>query len=185
MNKASTHRHMTNCSVGVDLSEQLIRVVYDELRRLAAAKLAKESPAQTLQATALVHEAYLRLVGTDDLSSTDRCHLFAAMSQAMTRILIENARRKKAKKRGGTVRLEALAEIAAYSQDNQADLIAVEDALCKLDAADPTVAELARLRLFAGLPHKEIARIFGISERTADGWWAYAKAFLAAELVDL
>jgi RNA polymerase sigma factor (TIGR02999 family) len=161
--------------------EQLLPLVYDELRKLAAQKLAQEKPGQTLQATALVHEAYLRLVGPDQSRSyKDRNHFFVAAATAMRRILIDNARRKQTRKRGGEVQRQPLEEAAAPELDE--DLLALDEALKKLAATDPAKAQLVELRYFAGLTGDQAAQVLGISPTTADRHWAYARAWLQAEI---
>ncbi len=165
-------------------AEQLLPLVYDELRRLAAQKLAQEKPGQTLQATALVHEAYLRLVASGDASTPreqqwdSRGHFFAAAAEAMRRILVENARRKASLKRGGEPVRHALDEIDVSLQRPPEELLAVHDALDKLAETDPRAAELVKLRYFAGFTLDEAAEALGISPRTADSVWAYARAWL-------
>jgi RNA polymerase sigma factor (TIGR02999 family) len=162
-------------------AEQLLPLVYDELRRLAAQRLAQEKPGQTLEATALVHEAYLRLVGKEaPRSYKDRAHFFAAAAGAMRRILIDNARRKQTGKRGGDMARHQLEELAAPEPD--ADLLALDEALQKLAAADPAKAKLVELRYFAGLTGEQAADVLGISPSTADRHWAYARAWLQAEV---
>src|SRR5438477_3239658 len=162
---------------------QLLPLVYDELRKLAAEKLAREQPGQTLQATALVHEAYVRLVDTEKNQHwNSRGHFFAAAAEAMRRILIGNARRKHAKKRGGQpkrVDLDAI-ELADRPADDK--LLALEDALVRLAAKDPVKGELVKLRYFAGLTTQEAAAILDISSATADRYWAYARAWLQNEI---
>jgi RNA polymerase sigma factor (TIGR02999 family) len=164
-------------------AEQLLPLVYRELRELAAARLAREQPGQTLQATALVHEAYLRLVDSEQSRGWDsRGHFFAAAAEAMRRILVENARRKRALKAGGgmtRVDLE-LAVVALESEPD--DLLELDDALVKLAAEDTTTAELAKLRLFAGFTVDEAAEYLGISRTTGFRHWTYARAFLQAEM---
>jgi RNA polymerase sigma factor (TIGR02999 family) len=158
---------------------ELLPLVYDELRKLAAARLAAEKPGQTLQPTALVHEAYVRLVGGDQPQDWDgRGHFFAAAAEAMRRILVECARRKAALKRGGVaVREELLAaEIAAPEPDDE--LLALDEALTLLGQTDAVAAELVKLRYFAGLTGTEAAAALGLSARTADRTWAYARAWL-------
>jgi RNA polymerase sigma factor (TIGR02999 family) len=164
-------------------AEQLLPLVYDELRQLAAQKLAHEKPGQTLQATALVHEAYLRLVGpAHELHWNSRGHFFAAAAEAMRRILVENARRKRRLKRGGgRVRQELHEEQLATPQIRE-DILALDEALAKLAATDRAAAELVQLRYFAGLTLPETAEVLGISPRTADRLWAYARAWLYREL---
>jgi RNA polymerase sigma factor (TIGR02999 family) len=161
-------------------AEQLLPLVYDELRKLAAAKMAHEKPGQTLDATGLVHEAYLRLVGSDSRSYKDRSHFFAAAASAMHRILVDNARRKQAQKRGGDWKRQPLEVVAAPQPDD--DLLALDEALEKLAANDPQKARLVELRYFAGLTNDEAAEVLGISPTTADRHWAYARAWLQAEV---
>jgi RNA polymerase sigma factor (TIGR02999 family) len=160
-------------------AEQLLPLVYDELRKLAAQKLAQEKPGQTLQATALVHEAYLRLIGTDPSRPwNSRGHFFAAAAEAMRRILVENVRRKCSQKRGGDRRRIDLGDLAVETPGANCDLLALDEALSQLAAADPQAAELVQLRYFAGLTVPRAAEVLGISPRTADFLWAYARAFL-------
>jgi RNA polymerase sigma factor (TIGR02999 family) len=165
------------------VAAQLLPLVYDELRRLAAARLAREAPGHTLQATALVHEAYLRLVDAPQAQRWDsRGHFFAAAAEAMRRILVESARRRRADKRGGGwQRLELLeAELAVDSTGD--DLFAVDEALLRLAADEPEAARLVQLRFFAGLTLDEAAQNLGLSPRTAYRQWAYARAWLRREL---
>jgi RNA polymerase sigma factor (TIGR02999 family) len=158
---------------------ELLPLVYDELRKLAAAHLADEKPGQTLQPTALVHDAYVRLVGPDpDQHWGGRAHFFAAAAEAMRRILLDAARRKGRQKRGGGLARRDLDGIDPAAPDDSDDLLALDEALGRLAAADPQAAELVRLRFYAGLPIPEVARILGISPRTADRTWAYARAWL-------
>ena len=153
--------------------------MYDELRKLAAARLAAEAPRQALQATALVHEAYLRLVGDDASRGWDgRGHFFAAAAEAMRRILLDAARRKGRRKRGGGMARRDLDGIDPAAPEDSDDLLALDEALDRLAAADSQAAELVRLRFYAGLPIPEIARVLGISPRTADRLWTYARAWL-------
>jgi RNA polymerase sigma factor (TIGR02999 family) len=163
---------------------QLLPLVYDELRRLAAQKLAREPAGQTLQATALVHDAYLRLVGEEDPGWNGRGHFFAAAAEAMRRILIENARRKARLKHGGQlVRVDAEAlDVAAT--EGPGELLELDEALNRLAVADPQACELVKLRYFAGLTVSQAAEALGISPRSADFLWAYAKAWLFKELRD-
>ena len=162
-------------------AEQLLPLVYDELRRLAARKLAQEKPGQTLQATALVHEAYLRLVGGDnDRSWKDRGHFFAAAAQGMRRILVDNARRKRSKKRGDGLKRQPLEAIAAPEIDEE--LVSLDEALQKLAEAEPIKARLVELRYFAGLTGEQAAQVLGISPATADRYWVYARAWLRNEV---
>jgi RNA polymerase sigma factor (TIGR02999 family) len=164
-------------------AEQLLPLVYDELRKLAAAKLAHEKPGQTLQATALVHEAYLRLVDVEKVQHwNSRGHFFGAAAEAIRRILIENARRKQGPEAGGGLGRIELSDVAAEVQEPDLDLIALSDALDKLQAKDPRAAELVKLRFFAGLTRHQAAEVLGISVATADNDWAYAKGWLRAQL---
>ena len=165
-------------------AEQLLPLVYDELRRLAAQKLAREAAGQTLQPTALVHEAYLRLVGDDEGPAWDgRNHFFAAAAEAMRRILIDNARRKRAEKRGGGKQARQELDPSEIAAPKVAeDVLVLDEALEKLAAADPPVAELVKLRYFGGLTVKQAAEVLGVSPRTADAYWAYARASLLTEL---
>jgi RNA polymerase sigma factor (TIGR02999 family) len=160
---------------------ELLPLVYDELRKLAAQKLAHEKPGHTLQPTALVHEAYLRLMGQEEPRSyRDRGHFFAAAAAAMRRILIDNARRKRTRKRGGDLRRQPLEAVAAPEPDDE--LLALDEALQKLAAVDPQKAKLVELRYFAGLTGEQAAEVLGISPTTADRHWAYARAWLQAEV---
>jgi RNA polymerase sigma factor (TIGR02999 family) len=164
---------------------QLLPLVYDELRKLAAAKLAQEGPGQTLQATALVHEAYLRLAGDDHEQSWDnRGHFFAAAAEAMRRILIENARRKHSQKGGGGLKRRDLDDIEITLGGQADDLLSLDDALTKLEIENRQAADLAKLRLFAGLTVDEAADSLGISRRSGFRLWIYARAFLQADLSD-
>src|SRR4051812_34062797 len=164
-------------------AEQLLPLVYDELRKLAARRLAREKPGQTLQATALVHEAYLRLVDVEQAQRwNSRGHFFAAAAEAMRRILVEKARRKDRLKRGGErarVEVEYL-DVAAPREPEE--LLALDEALTRLAGADPQAAELVKLRYFAALTLKQAAEALGVAPRTADFLWAYAKAFLLKEM---
>jgi RNA polymerase sigma factor (TIGR02999 family) len=163
-------------------SDQLLPLVYEELRRLAAHKMANEAPGQTLQPTALVHEAWLRLAGTNAQHWEGRGHFFAAAAEAMRRILIDNARRKRALRHGGgKVRIEIQElELAAPSNDDQ--VLEVSEALDKLAIAHKTEADLVKLRYFTGLTNQEAAEVLGISPRTAKSYWAYARAWLFREI---
>jgi RNA polymerase sigma factor (TIGR02999 family) len=164
-------------------SEQLLPLVYDELRKLAAAMMAREAPGHTLQATALVHEAYLRLVGGDNEKPWDgRGHFFAAAAEAMRRILVENARRKQGPRRGGgRLRLD-LPDVGESTQISPEDLLALDDALTRLAAAAPRKAELVKLRFFAGMTIPQAAAALGISHATAERHWTYARVWLYSEL---
>ena len=190
-------------------AEHLLPLVYDELRKLAAAKLAQEKPGQTLQATALVHEAYLRLVGaggnrgqetgnTSDKSSEEnpspvpcplspvsfnsRGHFFAAAAEAMRRILVESARHKQRLKHGGGMQRVELDGVAAPSGEDADELLALDAALTRLAAEEPLIAQVVQLRYFAGLTFEQAAESLGISVRTANRHWAYAKAWLFQQL---
>jgi RNA polymerase sigma factor (TIGR02999 family) len=164
-------------------SEQLLPLVYDELRKLAGALMARESPGQTLQATALVHEAYLRLVGGDSKKPWDgRGHFFGAAAEAMRRILVENARRKQGPKRGGgRLRLD-LPDVGESTQISPDDLLEVDEALTRFAEVAPQKAELVKLRFFAGMTIPEAAAALGISHATAERHWTYARAWLYSEL---
>jgi RNA polymerase sigma factor (TIGR02999 family) len=160
-------------------AEQLLPLVYDELRKLAAQKLAQEKPGQTLEATALVHEAYLRLVtGAEAQQWDSRRHFFVAAAEAMRRILIDRARDKRRFKRGGGWRRLHLDDIDPATEQSPDDLIALDEALTKLAEEDPVCAELVKLRLFTGLTLGEAADTLGIARRTADRYWAFARSWL-------
>ena len=167
-----------------EAASQLLPLVYDELRRLAAQKMALEPPGQTLQATALVHEAWLRLGGDHQATWQNRAHFFAAAAEAMRRILIDNARRKKAARHGGGAERVTLdtngLELAAGLDDDQ--LLAVHEALDRLAGHDAVKAELVKLRFFIGLTIAEVAQVLNISEPTAKRYWAYARAWLYREM---
>jgi len=164
-------------------AEQLLPLVYEELRRLAAQKLAQETPGQTLQATALVHEAYVRLVDVARAQTwNSRGHFFAAAAEAMRRILVENARRKQAEKHGGGRTRVDLDRAEAVSAAPPDDLLAVDEALGRLAGPDPTGAKLVQLRYFAGLSVEEAAQVLGLSTATAYRHWAFARAWLHAQL---
>jgi len=169
-------------------AEQLLPLVYDELRRLAAQKMAHETPGQTLQATALVHEAYLRLVASGDASApreqqwNSRGHFFAAAAEAMRRILVERVRHKRSLKAGGNRRRQELPDIEAAIPGPHVDLLALNEALEKLEKQDKRRAELVKLRFFAGLTIAQAAEALGISPSTADNDWAYARSWLRLEI---
>jgi RNA polymerase sigma factor (TIGR02999 family) len=162
---------------------ELLPLVYEELRRLAAHKLAQERPGQTLQATALVHEAYVRLVEDDQARHfNSRGHFFAAAAEAMRRILIEKARSKQGPKRGGGFQRVNLEEDVTYTPEPADDLLALNEALDQLAREDPRKADLVKLRYFTGLSVQEAAAVLGISRATADRYWAYAKTWLYCAL---
>ena len=164
-------------------ADQLLPLVYGELRKLAAAKMANEAPNQTLQSTALVHEAWLRLVGSDNPPFANRAHFFSAAAEAMRRILIEKARRKHAVRHGGRqqrVDMECVLEVAAPVDDEE--LLAVSDALDRLAAIHPVQAEVVKLRYFVGMTNVEAAEALGLSERTVKNYWAHARAWLFREM---
>jgi RNA polymerase sigma factor (TIGR02999 family) len=171
-------------------ASQLFSLVYDELRKLAAQKLAHEKPGQTLQATALVHEAYLRLVGRQESGGSgqaaanwnSRGHFFAAAAEAMRRILIDRARRRRRQKHGGSLGRKDLDTLDLAAPEAADDLVALDEALNKLAAEDKQAAQLVQLRYFAGLTLPQVAEVLGIAPRTADRLWAYARAFLHAEI---
>lgn len=164
-------------------AHELLPLVYDELRRLATDRLRRENPGQTLQATALVHEAYLRLVNVPQEQEWDgRGHFFAAAAEAMRRILVETARRKQRLKHGGDRRRQELDEIAVAAPPLHEDLLALDAALDRLKAEDPQAVELVQLRYFVGLSIPEVAEMMGIAPRTADRLWAYARSWLHREI---
>jgi RNA polymerase sigma factor (TIGR02999 family) len=164
-------------------ASQLLPLVYDELRRLAAHNLAHEKPGQTLDATSLVHEAYLRLVGEGaDVRWDSRGHFYAAAAEAMRRILIDNARRKRSRKHGGGMARHDVESLPLAESEPDAELLALDEALTRLAQMDAAKAELVRLRYFAGLKLDECANVLGISPATADRWWAYARAWLHLEI---
>jgi RNA polymerase sigma factor (TIGR02999 family) len=164
--------------------EQLFPLVYDELRRMAAAKLAQERPGQTLQPTALVHEAYLRLVGDTPSPWDSRGHFFAAAAEAMRRILIDKARQKRRPKHGGQCRRVDLDDVSAPVEQPADDLLALDEALSALAAVAPRKAELVKLRFYAGLTIPEAAAALRISEATAQRDWTYARTWLFCRLAD-
>ncbi len=165
-------------------ASQLLPLVYDELRRLAAQKLAHENPGLTLEPTALVHEAYLRLVGSETPPDRweGRGHFFAAAAESMRRILVERARRKSRRKRGGGHTRQALDPDQVAAPEVSEDLLALDEALTKLAESDPRVAQLVQLRYFGGLTIKQAAEVLGISPRTANADWAYARSWLLAAI---
>jgi RNA polymerase sigma factor (TIGR02999 family) len=165
-------------------TDELLPLVYDELRRLAAQRLAQEMPGQTLQATALVHEAYVRLVGSQEQRWDGRRHFFAAAAEAMRRILVENARRKGRVKHGGELRRVELDGAATFMDGPRDEIVALDDALTRFAASEPEKAELVKLRYFGGFSIDEAADLLCISRTTAKRHWAYARAWLLAELAD-
>lgn len=163
-------------------TEQLLTLVYDELRRIAAARMAQEQAGQTLQPTALVHEAWLRLVGDGDRTWQNRAHFFTAASEAMRRILIDNARRKASLKRGGgfsRLNIDDL-ELSAMAPDDK--ILVINDALEKLQAEDPEKARIVIMKYFGGLTNQEVADSLGVTERTVERRWAFAKAWLLDQI---
>jgi RNA polymerase sigma factor (TIGR02999 family) len=165
-------------------ADELLPLVYEELRRLAAAKMSHEPPGQTLQATALVHEAYIRLVGPQDQNWSGRTHFFAAAAEAMRRILIDNARRKQRLKRGGGQQKVDLTDAEPAIEGPSDDLIALDEALVRLAEMDKTKADLVKLRYFAGLTLEQAAGILNLPERTAKRYWAHARAWLYRQVTD-
>jgi RNA polymerase sigma factor (TIGR02999 family) len=166
----------------VKATDELLPVVYEELRLLAAQKLSHEPPGQTLQATALVHEAYLRLLGDEGQTWQNRGHFFAAAAEAMRRILIENARRKQRLKHGGGYQKVDLDDIGLTIFGSCDELLALDEALEKLAQKDKVKADLVKLRFFAGLTNEQAAQVLGISHNTADRYWAYARSWLHLEI---
>ena len=179
---------VTRILVAIDRGEphaasQLLPLVYEELRELASRRMAHEVPGQTLTATALVHEAYLRLVGPEgDHSWDSRGHFFGAAAEAMRRILVDNARCKQSLKRGAKYARKKLSESNMWAPESSEDLLALDDALTKLAETDSVAAELVKLRYFGGLTIAEVASSLGVSPRTADRIWAYARAWLHHEI---
>ena len=163
-------------------TDELLPLVYEELRLLAAQKLSHEPPGQTLQATALVHEAYLRLVGDEPQGWANRGHFFAAAAEAMRRILVERARRRQSAKRGGSLQRVALDEAILPVDDPKEDILALNEALDRLAAEDDKLAEVVKLRYFAGLTLNQIAELMGVTRRTLDRHWALGRAWLYQEM---
>jgi RNA polymerase sigma factor (TIGR02999 family) len=158
---------------------QLLPLVYDELRRLAASRLSQEQPGHTLEATALVHEAYLKLVGPDAGHRwNDRRHFFAAAAEAMRRILVDHSRKKRAERRGGDRQRVPLAQAGAVAAPDADDVLALDEVLDRFAGVEPLKAELVKLRYFAGLSEAEAAAAMGIARATASRWWTYARAWL-------
>ncbi len=168
----------------VKAADELLPLVYEELRRLAAQKMSREPPGQTLQATALVHEAYIRLVGSQDQNWSGRTHFFAAAAEAMRRILIDNARRKQRLKRGGGQQKVGLTDAEPAIEGPSDDLIALDEALARLAEIDKTKADLVKLRYFAGLTLEQAAGVLNLPERTAKRYWAHARAWLYRQVAD-
>lgn len=165
------------------VAERLLPLVYDELRKLAAAKMAQEKPGQTLQATALVHEAWLRLVGAEEQQAWNgRGHFFGAAAEAMRRILVDRARQKARVRHGGGLERVDLEHVTVATDDGDDTVLAIHDALEKLALEAPQKAEIVKLRYFAGMEHAEIAQALGVSEPTVRRHWAYARSWLYAEL---
>jgi RNA polymerase sigma factor (TIGR02999 family) len=162
--------------------DELLLLVYQELRRLAAHKMANEAPGQTLQPTALVHEAWLRLAGSEQHTWQNRAHFFGAAAEAMRRILIDNARRKRALRHGGGQQRVDIQEVEIADTKQDDDLLALNDALERFAVEDSQKAELVKLRYFAGLTTTEAAEMLHISIPTADRWWAYSRAWLFGEV---
>ncbi len=166
-------------------AEQLLPLVYNELRKLAAAKLAQEKPGQTLQATALVHEAYLRMVGPGEVQAFDhRGHFFAAAAEAMRRILVDKARRKGRSKHGADFARHDLDDVDIAAPAKPDEILAIDEALTKLESTNDKAAQLVKLRYFAGLTIREAAEAIGVSSRKADQIWAYARAWLLAAVTE-
>jgi RNA polymerase sigma factor (TIGR02999 family) len=164
-------------------AEQLLPLVYDELRKLAAARIAQERPGQTLQPTALVHEAYLRLTGGEkETEWENRRHFFAAAAEAMRRILVEKARRRAAIRHGGELRRLELSDDIVIDEQRAAELLALDEALAELECHDPQAAQVVKLRYFAGLSHQETANAMNITRRVADRLWLVARNWLFRQL---
>jgi RNA polymerase sigma factor (TIGR02999 family) len=180
-----THIHSDIEHGDPQAAEKLLPLVYDELRKLAAQKLAQEKPGQTLQATALVHEAYLRLIGPDNTPDWDsRGHFFAAAAEAMLRILVDGARRKASTKRGGGLERCILDEAQLETDDDADDLLALDEALSQLAETDSDAARLVQLRYFGGLTTEQAAAALGISVRSAYYTWSYARSWLRQGIRD-
>ncbi|WP_152054429.1 sigma-70 family RNA polymerase sigma factor [Tautonia marina] len=162
--------------------ERLLPLVYDELRRLAARQLAREAPGQTLQPTALVHEAYLRLIGPSQVGWEGRGHFYAAAAEAMRRVLVDAARRRQSLRRGGELRRRELLDGDLKIEPDSDNILDLDEALTRLRAEDPRAAELVTLRVFSGMTIEEVAQVLAISPRTANRTWAYARAWLGREL---
>ncbi|MCA9064141.1 MAG: sigma-70 family RNA polymerase sigma factor [Planctomycetaceae bacterium] len=169
---------LLNVAAGRVGADQLLQLLYSELRRLAAARIAHERPGQTLQPTALVHEAWLRLIGNQSLEWASRGHFFAAAAEAMRRILVENARRKQRVRHGGELRRVSLPDVEQPVAEDDQRLLLLDQALHAFAVESPEKAELVKLRYFAGLSEKDAADVLGISRPTAARWWAWAKAWI-------
>jgi len=163
-------------------ADELLPLVYEELRKLAASRMANEAPNQTLQPTALVHEVWLRLVGNDNPQFDNRAHFFSAAAEAMRRILIDNARRKRAQRHGGGLEKVALDAVELSAPENDDQLLAVHEALDKLAAIHALQAEVVKLRYFVGMTNVEAAQALGLSERTVKNYWNHARAWLFREI---
>lgn len=163
-------------------ADRLLPLVYDELRRMAAHKMSGEAHGQTLQPTALVHEAWLKLAGSGDHQWNDRTHFFAAAAEAMRRILVDNARRKRTQRHGGGQQRVEMPDIASAVDENDDKVLAVNEALDKFAMVDPQKAELVKLRYFVGMTIEEAGQVLGISERTAKRYWTFARAWLHEEI---
>jgi RNA polymerase sigma factor (TIGR02999 family) len=166
----------------VRAASELLSLVYHELRQLAARKMASEAAGQTLQATALVHEAWLRLTNDESRKWNDRTHFFAAAAESMRRILVDNARRKRAERHGGRQQRVEMPEIASAALENDEKVLAMNEALEKFAKLDPQKAELVKLRYFVGMTLEQASEALGISERTAKRYWAFARAWLHEEI---
>ena len=173
---------LTAIDQGQARAGELLPLVYEELRKLAAARMARESPGQTLQPTALVHEAWLRLVGDANPKFDGRAHFFAAAAEAMRRILIDNARRKRALRHGGGQARLDIQDLEIAAAEREDELLAVHEALEKLAAEDAGLAELVKLRFFVGFTNKEAAELLGVSEPTIERRWAFARAWLYQQI---
>jgi RNA polymerase sigma factor (TIGR02999 family) len=163
-------------------AEELLALVYEHLRQIARQRMAGERAGHTLQATALVHEAFLKLIGDEEISWENRGHFYAAAAQAMRRILIDHARRRSAEKRGGACKRLPLSVVDLATETDPAQVMALEEAMTELEASDPRAASVVRLRFFAGLDVEETASVLGLSERTVMRDWAYARAILFEKL---
>lgn len=163
-------------------AEKLLELVYGELRRLAASKISREAPNQTLQPTALVHEAWLRLVGSSQLAFQNRAHFFSAAAEAMRRILIERARRKLTARHGGGYARVDFEQLDLAAPDTDQEILAVDEVLDEFARQHPVKAEVVKLRFFAGMTHEETAKVLGISEATARNYWTFARAWILNEI---